>query len=245
MRITTSMQQHLVDSWAAYNKILQNDYLSHTHLYARLAEMLSGLNGNSTFSMVDLGCGDAHYTAGALQKSGAGARLSLYRGVDLAADALELARANVGVAAAGAAVEVAVQNMLDYAQAGGSPDTFDIALTSFAAHHLTPDEKAIFLKGVLQQLKPGGVLVVCDAYRHDGETRPEYLDRFCNFANGHWTELNPAELKMFEDHMRTHDYMETVQGYQQLASEAGFGEGDILTSDKFGNMKLVAYPKLK
>lgn len=32
----------------------------------------------------------AHYTAGALQKSGAGARLSLYRGVDLAADALEV-----------------------------------------------------------------------------------------------------------------------------------------------------------
>lgn len=59
---------------------------------------------------------------------------------------VQLARANVGVAAAGAAVEVAVQNMLDYAQAGGSPDTFDIALTSFAAHHLTPDEKAIFLK---------------------------------------------------------------------------------------------------
>lgn len=38
--------------------LVQNDYLSHTHLYARLAEMLSGLNGNSTFSMVDLGCGD-------------------------------------------------------------------------------------------------------------------------------------------------------------------------------------------
>ena len=71
---------------------MQNDYLSHLLLYAGLANALRSFKGGEPVALLDLGCGDAHYIAGALQDSGAGQRLSRYTGVDLAADALQVGR---------------------------------------------------------------------------------------------------------------------------------------------------------
>ncbi len=70
---------------------MQNDYLSHRSLYATLAAELSRIHdGTGPFAMLDLGCGDGHFIADALQTSRAGQRLSLYTGIDLTPDALKV-----------------------------------------------------------------------------------------------------------------------------------------------------------
>ena len=68
----------------------QNDYLSHLVLYGGLTEALKSFKDGEQFQLLDLGCGDAHYIADALQRSGAGSRLRQYTGVDLAGDALKV-----------------------------------------------------------------------------------------------------------------------------------------------------------
>ena len=68
----------------------QNDYLSHLVLYGGLTEALKTFKDGEQFQLLDLGCGDAHYIADALQRSGAGGRLRQYTGVDLAGDALKV-----------------------------------------------------------------------------------------------------------------------------------------------------------
>ncbi len=69
---------------------LQNDYLSHLVLYGGLTDALKTFKDGQRFQLLDLGCGDAHYIADALKRSGAGGRLQQYTGVDLAEDALEV-----------------------------------------------------------------------------------------------------------------------------------------------------------
>jgi SAM-dependent methyltransferase len=68
----------------------QNDYLSHLVLYGGLTDALKTFKDGEQFQLLDLGCGDAHYIADALQRSGAGGRLRQYTGVDLAGDALKV-----------------------------------------------------------------------------------------------------------------------------------------------------------
>ena len=70
--------------------LTQNDYLSHLVLYGGLTDALKTFKDGEQFQLLDLGCGDAHYIADALQRSGAGGRLRQYTGVDLAGDALKV-----------------------------------------------------------------------------------------------------------------------------------------------------------
>ena len=52
---------------------------------------------------------------------------------------------------------------------GSAEPVFDVALASFAAHHLTTsEEKRRFLTGVRRHLRPGATLYVVDVFRKDG-----------------------------------------------------------------------------
>ncbi len=52
---------------------------------------------------------------------------------------------------------------------GGAEPVFDVALASFAVHHLTTsDEKRRFLAGVRRHLKSGATLYLVDVFRQTG-----------------------------------------------------------------------------
>lgn len=233
-----------VNAWAAYQKLLKNDYLSHLVLYGGLTEALKTFKDGEQFKLLDLGCGDAHYIADALQHSGAGGRLRQYTGVDLAGDALKLARQNITDATDGGGCDLDIQqaNMLEYAAAADAQPAYDMALTSFAAHHLRTEEKEEFLRGVGRRMKPGGIFFVVDSFRRPGESLQAYMDRFCQWARDTWTELTPAEQQHFEDHMRSYDIQEPVDVYQEFATNAGFGQAREIAGD--GNfMKVLAFQR--
>ena len=72
--------------WQLYRKVVDNNYLFHREAYARLHQILVD-EGSRPFRFLDIACGDARATAGALK----GTRVAHYHGIDLSHAALDLA----------------------------------------------------------------------------------------------------------------------------------------------------------
>ena len=59
---------------------------------------------------------------------------------------------------------------------GSAGPVFDVALASFAVHHLTTsDEKRRMLAGVRRHLKPGATLYIVDVFRQNGVSTTHYI----------------------------------------------------------------------
>jgi len=191
--------------------VLIGDYLCHKGLYSAVDTFLqqtyatsppsssssgSGSSANAApdrrLRILDLGCGDAHCVARALESSGAGARVARYTGVDMSAPAIEIARGNLaralssagapaaagadGAAAEGeaeaeaeaACVEFVEGDMLAFAREC-APVAYDLVFASFALHHLPEGQKAEMLRLLGGKvLAEGGVFVLVDIFLNQG-----------------------------------------------------------------------------
>ena len=76
------------DGWSLYKRIVDNDYLCHRSAKRALCEWFDGFD--RPFSFLDLGCGDAAFSAEILS----GRPVSSYTGMDLSPVALDLAMEN-------------------------------------------------------------------------------------------------------------------------------------------------------
>ena len=76
--------------WCIYQKILNNNYMSHRECYDKLHRFLVGYF-HKPYSLLDLGCGDASFTASGLSHT----PIAAYKGIDLSETALEIAKNNL------------------------------------------------------------------------------------------------------------------------------------------------------
>ena len=74
--------------WRLYRKMVDHNYLFHREAYGHLRRVLLE-DAARPFRFLDLACGDASATVRALE----GTEIASYCGVDLSAEALDLARA--------------------------------------------------------------------------------------------------------------------------------------------------------
>jgi SAM-dependent methyltransferase len=72
--------------WQTYSKVVAFNYMFHREVYAELRQFLLA-EAPRSFSFLDLACGDARPTVGALD----GTSLASYRGIDLSRPALAIA----------------------------------------------------------------------------------------------------------------------------------------------------------
>jgi SAM-dependent methyltransferase len=201
------------DSWQTYQKVVAANYMYHREIMADIEVLLRAQFAGRAISVLDLGCGDAATLAPCLQRLA----LARYKGVDLSQPALALAANHLKSLAC--PVELTHCDIL--AALDAETGFFDVIYSSFALHHLATEQKAAFFQLAARRLAPGGILVLTDVMREDGETLPVYLGHYCGWLCRDWDSLDAAEKAAICDHIQNNDRPETIPDLQSLAVGAG------------------------
>ncbi len=203
----------LFQAWTPYDVVLDQNYMFHRELHVRAARILQVRFATGTFDLLDLGCGSARHLAGILRDHPP----ATSRGYDLSAQALELARVNLAFLAD----RVRLVNA-DLAL-GPASGPADVVFSAFAIHHLDVSAKAALFRSIRSCLRPGGIFLLIDVVRDEGEERARFLDRFEDEIRSRWGALAERDVVEILDHIRTCDFPETASGIRDLARAAGLG----------------------
>jgi cyclopropane fatty-acyl-phospholipid synthase-like methyltransferase len=201
-------------NWQVYRKVFLHNYMRHRELASIINDFLVEYFDRG-FSVLDLGCGDANFSALAL----ANTPIAAYQGVDLSATALDLAQENMKDIASDrifihSDFLIYLSELLQT-----KTEKFDIILSSFALHHLHRHRKDDLLSHILSLLNKNGVFLLVDIVLQEEETRAEYLHRYIDRIATHWDSLTPDEFSLIEEHIRTSDFPETQTTFQLLAAK--------------------------
>ncbi|WP_413992182.1 class I SAM-dependent methyltransferase [Labrys okinawensis] len=197
--------------WQTYRKVVDNNYLFHNDAYAALHQFLID-EQPLPFSFLDIACGDASSTFGAL----AGTAVARYVGVDLSEYALELA-------ARGALLSCPCAFRLgDLADALTSwSEPMDVIWIGLSLHHFRAPQKLDLMRECCRIVGGSGKLVIYENAGPDGETRDDWLARWdCQRPN--WHAFTPAEWAALRTHVHEYDFPETVSSWHELGRAAGF-----------------------
>lgn len=212
--MTNPGAKNFFDEWAIYDQILAHNYMHHDDIFGDVQRFFANRYGNSPFSLLDLGCGSAYHIARALR----GRSVSRYVGYDLADVALEHAASNLADLAC--PKELRRGDLLDGVRTGSA--IFDVIFSSFALHHLSSVQKTDFFQSAHESLSEGGVLLLIDTMRDDGEERAIYLDRYCSWLRLRCKTLSTDALDFLCEHIRNNDFPETIMDFSAMAAKAGF-----------------------
>ncbi len=198
--------------WLTYRKIVDNNYLYHREAYAALRQLLLSRQP-SAFSFLDLACGDASSTVEALK----GTAIASYTGVDLSADALTYAEANLPEL--GCAVELIRGDLTDVIMTCSR--SFTIVWVGLSLHHFRAPQKLALMREVRRIIPVGGMFVVYENTFLGAETREDWLARWDN-QGPQWGALTLQEWEAVTRHVHDHDFPETDSDWHSLGAAAGF-----------------------
>jgi SAM-dependent methyltransferase len=199
-------------AWSVYRKVVDHNYLSHREAYGALRRIVAG-EVVGPFSFLDLACGDASATAGALSST----LVSQYFGVDLSREALALAEANLK----GLSCPIDLRRA-DFVDAIGRwSEPVDIVWIGLSLHHLEQADKLVAMQGIRQILRRDGRLIIYENTSRDGEDRSGWLNRW-DKQRPDWTAFSSKDWVLLADHVHGHDYPEPVAQWHALGEGAGF-----------------------
>ena len=84
-------------------------------------------------------------------------------------------------------------------------DAYDVIYSSFVLHHLATEQKGEFFQLASRRLTPGGLLLLVDTMREEGETLDDYVRRYCAWLRREWAGLSAQEKEVFCDHIINND----------------------------------------
>lgn len=199
-------------TWNIYRKMVENNFLYHREAYASLNDLLV-TEVARPFRFLDIACGDASSSAGALQ----GTTISHYRGIDFSALALESAEKSL--ASLECQVTLEQGDFLDAVP--GRADLADIAWIGLSLHHLKSEEKLDFMREVRRILPDDGMLLIYENTTRDGEDRDGWMRRF-DLQKPLWTAYTETEWQAMAAHVHAADFPESDAMWQWLGEQAGF-----------------------
>jgi SAM-dependent methyltransferase len=218
--------------WIVYQKMIDHDYVEHQGAYRTLHRILAE-RADRPFRILDLACGDAAATVGALK----GTQVVHYHGVDLAAPALELASRNLN--ALGCAVELEQRDFIEAMR--DRPEPADIVWLGLSLHHLSTSDKRTLMTEIRGVVGERGLFLVYEPTLQEGEDRDQYVDRFERLTRG-WTALTPAEWDALMVHVRTADLPESSSTWIGLGHDAGFDDvRPVFTSSPDLHFRMFSY----
>ena len=235
-KLADSNNEFFNERWRLYQKVLNNNYMGHQEIYSILHEFLVSYY-NKPFKMLDLGCGDASFTAHALLNT----NINVYFGIDLSEPALEIAHDNMAKLKS---ENIFIQSDLleSIPQLRQNQDnSFDTILTSFALHHLTLEQKDCLIGQIPHLLKAEGVFLLIDIIRPPEEAREAYIQRYLGNVRQDWSLITPQEFLRIEEHISSSDFPETQETFYSLAKKHGFSRVDCLYRDSLDTTQLLCF----
>ena len=200
------------DVWDTYQKVVSGDYMFHQEIGAELRKLLHAQFEGRSFSILDLGCGDAATLAPLLE----GLAVRRYKGVDLSEAALALAAENLK------SLTGPVELTRDHILAALAEEAqYDVIYSSFALHHLPTEQKAEFFRLAAQRLEKGGLLLLIDVVREEDETLEIYHQHYCAWLRGRFTALSTDEKDLICDHIVNNDLPDPSSVLYAQARAAG------------------------
>ncbi len=225
-RATTLFQEE----WAIYRKMVDNNYLFHREAYGNLHDLILR-DAPCGFSFLDIACGDARETIGALN----GTPVGRFTGIDLSASALAVARETTArLACPVDLIEADFTTALN-----GITGQIDVAWIGLSLHHFASAQKLSILSRLRQLVGRAGVVVFYENTSPDGEDRDQWLRRW-DMQQAHWTALTPAEWHTVRDHVRANDYPETRSDWIRLGHLAGFSQIEEVMVSPTGLFRMFA-----
>ncbi|MDZ4405080.1 class I SAM-dependent methyltransferase [Prosthecobacter sp.] len=207
-------------AWTLYDTITERNYMFHREIYAHIADLLRQRRQSGSYTVLDLGCGNARFLAPCLHAAPPAA----YIGVDLSATALEEA---LGHLRGLAGITLQQQDLLQAVT--GSESTFDIIFTGFAVHHLDSAAKQQLFHACARRLAPGGQFIMVDVLREEGQSREQYLEGYLNFMRTQWTEVLPEHIDEACAHVAAYDFPETLAELTRMAKQATLSQTRLIS----------------
>ena len=100
-------------------------------------------------------------------------------------------------------------------------DAYDVIYSSFVLHHLATEQKGEFFRLASRRLAPGGLLLLVDTMREEGETLDDYVRRYCAWLRREWAGLSAQEKEFICDHIINNDRPEPFSTLLTQARAAG------------------------
>jgi hypothetical protein len=222
--------QQFQRQWATYQKLIESNALSHREA----GEILHGVLAQKFMEparFLDIACGDAAQMARVLIDS----PVRHYHGIDLSKPALELAVENLRRMP----FEVELDHRDFVAAIMKRNEPTDAAWCSLSIHHLQRDEKLRLFQAI--RASTDSFLMIYEPTSLDGESRNEYMERFCTIFQTKWSMLDHDEWAQIEQHVTTCDFPETASGWLDLGNEAGFTSATQVFSDHTNFFRLYQY----
>jgi len=200
--------------WKLYRKVVDNNYLFHCEAYAQLHQILVD-ESSRPFRFLDIACGDALATAGALK----GTRVAHYHGIDLCEAALKLA-ANA-LTTLGCPIVLDQRDFVEALQDWSQP--VDIAWIGLSLHHLPAPAKLTLMRRIRGIVGGHGLFLIYEDTSPDDEDRAAWLRRW-DRQKPSWTALTLEEWEAITAHVHTADFPETISRWHSLGREAEFSQ---------------------
>lgn len=208
------------DSWATYQKIIANNYMKHHELFAKLGELLNSLSAESSFKFLDVGCGDAFYSAQTLSCLPS----VEYFGIDSSAQALHEAKKNLANNKISQASLIFGDLSIILDEMVAKPQKFNVILSSFCLHHYQTAEKLAIYSKIKNILAENGVFVIIDIFRTDAQNRHDYLTHTMGDFYRSLSNLSQNEIINIREHVESSDYPNTHFETQEAILSQGFTE---------------------
>ncbi|WFP61677.1 class I SAM-dependent methyltransferase [Mesorhizobium sp. WSM4904] len=201
------------EMWGIYRKVLDNNYLFHREAYAVLRQLLQSQRPGFTF--LDIACGDASFSAAALE----GLPVGRYVGIDLSPTALDEATANI--AGLPCAAELRRGDFVEWLTA--SEEAVDVAWVGLSLHHLSFDKKLEVMHQLRRLVGPSGTLLVYENTCKMWESRAGWMRRW-ERQRKDFAALSSLEWLLLATHVHSMDHPETASSWRNLGQRAGFRE---------------------
>lgn len=225
------MTDALFEEWRAYEKLVENDYMSHARFFQRVEDEVKRRYGKP-IAILDLGCGDASPIRDVLKRLD----VECYCGVDKSVSVL--AKAEINLALLDIPYRLYAGDVLDVLQS--LPEQYDLIVASYTFHHLGAREtKERVLRECRRVLSPNGLMVVIDVFLREGESREAYLHRWEGNARSAFTDLDEEEMTTLIDHVWSCDFPESLSTYDELGTRAGYDRVVSLAEDGFNRLVVL------